>query len=124
MNTEKIAKICHDANKSYCESIGDNSQPSWENAPDWQKQSEIKGVNYLLKNPYSDPSSSHSCWLEEKISEGWKFGEIKDIEKKEHPAILMYDALPPEQQAKNCLFFAIAKSLLFFQLVVDLLQPE
>jgi len=27
-----IAKVCHEANRAYCESIGDNSQLSWEDA--------------------------------------------------------------------------------------------
>ena len=39
-----IAIICHEANKIYCESLGDNSQESWEDAPEWQRASAIDGV--------------------------------------------------------------------------------
>lgn len=30
----KIASICHDANRRYCKTIGDDSQPLWEHAPE------------------------------------------------------------------------------------------
>ena len=37
MNIKQIAKTCHEVNKAFCESIGDASQPSWNDAPQWQK---------------------------------------------------------------------------------------
>ncbi len=44
MNVDKIAEVGHETNRAYCETIGDFSQPSWGNAPDWQKDSAIGGV--------------------------------------------------------------------------------
>ena len=44
MTKQDIAKVAHEINLAYCESIGDNSQPTWELAPDWQKSSAINGV--------------------------------------------------------------------------------
>jgi hypothetical protein len=44
MNEEtmmSIAKACHEVNRVYRASIGDNSQTTWENAPDWQKRSAL-----------------------------------------------------------------------------------
>ena len=35
MKVEQIAQVAHELNKAYCESLGDNSQPSWEDAPEW-----------------------------------------------------------------------------------------
>lgn len=49
MNTEQIARIAHETNRAYCESIGDNSQPPWQDAPDWQKLSAINGVKFHLE---------------------------------------------------------------------------
>ena len=43
-DAEYIAKVCHEVNRAYCMSQGDGSQPRWEDAPDWQKQSAISGV--------------------------------------------------------------------------------
>ena len=35
-----IARICHEANREYCESIGDLSQQPWGCSEEWQRQSE------------------------------------------------------------------------------------
>ena len=111
MQVEQIAKVCHEANRAYCESIGDNSQPTWENAPDWQKKSAITGVQYHLDNPNSKPEDSHNSWLKEKEADGWKYGEVKNPETKEHPCYVPYEQLPIEQQKKDYLFLGIVRAL-------------
>jgi hypothetical protein len=110
MKTNKIAKVCHEVNKAYCEAIGDNSQPSWEDAPDWQKESAIKGVEFHLSNPNSKPQDSHESWMKEKIDTGWKYGSVKDADKKEHPCMVPYEELPIEQRIKDYLFIAVVHS--------------
>jgi hypothetical protein len=111
MQVEQIAQVCHEANKAYCQSIGDNSQPSWENAPDWQKQSAINGVKYHLETPDAKPEDSHNSWLKEKEADGWKYGEVKNPETKEHTCYVPYSELPAEQQKKDALFIAVVHSL-------------
>ena len=108
---EEIAKTCHEVNRAYCESIGDNSQPKWEDAPDWQKQSAINGVKFHLKDPTNTPEDSHINWMKEKEDDGWVFGEVKDVEKKIHPCMVSYDQLPKEQQTKDSLFIAVVRSM-------------
>lgn len=110
MNIEQIAKTCHEVNKAYCESIGDLTQPSWGNAPDWQKESAENGVNYHLENPDSKPCDSHNNWLSEKEKDGWKYGKVKNPVLKEHPCMVDYDDLPKEQQVKDALFIAVVRS--------------
>lgn len=111
MTAEQIARVCHEANKGYCESIGDNSQPTWEQAPEWQKQSAINGVKYHLSNPDSKPEDSHNSWLKEKVETGWVYGPVKDAEKKEHPCMVPYNELPEAQQFKDKLFISIVRAL-------------
>lgn len=111
MKTEEIARVAHEINRAYCASLGDDSQPKWEDAPDWQKSSAIKGVEFHLANPDAAPSHSHDEWLKEKQETGWKFGSVKDPEKKEHPCFVPYDELPAEQKAKDYLFKAVVESL-------------
>ena len=106
----QIAKTCHEVNRAYCQSIGDNSQPAWSDAPEWQRTSAINGVGYHLSNPDSKPEDSHNSWLEEKKRTGWKYGPVKDPEKKEHPCFVPYDELPPEQQVKDALFLGVVRS--------------
>jgi hypothetical protein len=111
MEAIEIAKVCHNVNRAYCRSIGDDSQPSWEEAPDWQKNSAENGVKFHQDNPGSPPSASHESWMKQKVEEGWVFGEVKDPDKKEHPCMVPYDQLPLEQRTKDFLFIAVVESL-------------
>ena len=111
LSIEEIAKVCHEANRGYCKALGDDSQLPWDEAPQWAKTSAINGVRFHLDNPNAGPSGSHENWLKEKEKEGWKYGEIKDPEKKEHPCYVPYDQLPKEQQAKDYIFTSIVKTL-------------
>ena len=111
MKPEDVAQVAHEINKSFCSSIGDNSQPSWETAPEWQKASAINGVKFHLENPKASPSASHESWLKQKEQEGWKYGEVKDADKKEHPCFVPYDQLPTEQKSKDYLFKQVVHSL-------------
>ena len=111
MNLETIAKTCHEVNRAYCQALGDDSQPTWEEAPAWQKDSAINGVKFHIDNPDAGPDHSHNSWLAQKEAEGWTYGPVKDPEKKEHPCYVPYDALPVEQQAKDYIFRAIVHAL-------------
>lgn len=105
---EFIAKLCHEVNKAYCESIGDNSQSSWLDAPQWQKDSAINGVKFHLDNE-ATPEQSHENWLKQKENEGWVYGEVKNVEKKTHPCYRPYNELPESQKSKDYIFKAIVK---------------
>lgn len=111
ISIQDVAKVCHQANKAYCESLGDNSQKDWEKAPDWQKASAVSGVVYHLDNPHALVSDSHVEWYSQKLRDGWKYGLIKDPEKKEHPCMVPFEKLPMDQQIKDHLFKGIIDSL-------------
>lgn len=106
-----IARVCHEANRAYCTTLGDYSQLPWESAPDWQRNSAVKGVQFSIDNPDAPASASHGSWLEEKRQAGWKYGPVKDTDLKEHPCIVPYGQLPVEQQRKDFLFGAVVRSL-------------
>ena len=112
MTQEQIAKVAHEVNKAYCQALGDLSQPAWEDAPDWQKESAIKGVEFHASNPEAGPEASHESWLKEKEDAGWKYGPVKDPEKKEHHCFVSFEQLPKEQQAKDYIFRAIVHALI------------
>lgn len=111
MNILHVAKVCHQVNRAFCMALGDSSQQEWENAPEWQKNSALDGVKFRLANPIAPPSASHESWLRNKLDNGWKYGPIKDEQKKEHPCIVDYEQLPVEQKAKDYLFIAVVDSL-------------
>jgi hypothetical protein len=108
MNIEQIARIAHETNRAYCASINDHSQPAWDDAPTWQRDSAINGVKFHLdahaRGETPAPSASHDSWLEEKRAAGWAYGPVKDAEKKLHPCFVPYDELPVEQRIKDYLF--------------------
>lgn len=107
MEMQQIAALCHEVNRAYCQSLGDDGQPPWEEAGDWQKNSAINGVLYHTNNPDAKPADSHNSWMKKLATEGWKYGKEKDVEKKEHPCFVPYSDLPPAQKAKDYIFKAI-----------------
>lgn len=106
-----IARVAHEINRAYCAAIGDDSQPEWKDAPEWQKQSAINGATFHLWHPDVSPQDSHENWCREKLAAGWKYGPCKDPEKKEHPCLVPYHELPVEQRAKDYIFSAVVRSL-------------
>lgn len=102
-----IAKICHEANRAYCQALGDNSQASWAQSPDWQQLSAINGVRHAFSTENPTPADSYNSWLKEKEADGWKYGPIKSPATKEHPCFVPYDQLPESQKLKDKLFLAI-----------------
>lgn len=110
LTTTQIAKVAHEVNKAYCEAIGDLSQRAWDQSPAWQRESVLNGVEFHQTTNVT-PEESHINWLEEKVREGWVYGEIKDAEKKTHPCVKPYAELPLEQRVKDHLFRSIVKHL-------------
>jgi len=108
---EKIAKVAHEVNRAYCLSLGDTSQAPWESAPEWQRTSCIKGVEHHLQNPDETAEGSHAKWLEEKERTGWKYGPVKDAEKKEHPCFVPFEKLTAADKAKDFLFREVVRQL-------------
>jgi len=110
MEIEKIARIAHEINKAYCEALGDFSQVSWEDAPEWQRESARMGVDLHMSGDFG-PEASHISWMKQKVEDGWVYGEVKDEHLKTHPCIVSFDQLPVEQQAKDYIFRAVVHAL-------------
>ena len=111
MNLELIAKFAHEINRAYCAALGDTSQLPWEDAPQWQRDSAFDGVLFHIANPEAGPEASHENWLATKVSDGWKYGPVKDAEKKEHPCCVPFAELPTQEKAKDYLFRAVVHLL-------------
>lgn len=104
---EACARAAHETNRAYCLALGDTSQPSWDDAPDWQRDSAVLGVKGVFKG--NEPEQSHECWLEEKRRTGWTWGPKKDSELKQHPCMVPYDELPEEQRLKDTVFVSTVR---------------
>lgn len=110
MKVEDVARICHDANKAYCETQGDASQRNWYEAAECQRDSAIKGVRFRLNFPNAPVSVQHNEWRQEKANDGWKYGLVKDADKKEHPCMVSYEELPEYRRLKDFLFVSIVET--------------
>ena len=108
---EQIAEVAHEVNRALCLAFGDDSHKSWRDAPEWQKESARAGVRLHLGDPNLGPEASHVAWAAFKFSSGWSFGPAKDESLRTHPCLVPFDALPPEQQAKDYVFRAVVHSV-------------
>lgn len=106
---EACAQAAHEANRAYCQATGDQSQPIWADAPDWQKTSARVGVQGVLNG--NTPEQSHESWMRQKHADGWGYGTVKDAVAKTHPAFVPYSELPPEQKAKDDVYVAVVKAM-------------
>lgn len=108
---ERIARVAHEVNRAYCQALGDNSQPRWEDAPQWQRDSAMLGVQLHTENPDASPAASHESWMAQKAADGWIYGVEKRPDLKQHPCMVPFDALPLEQAAKDFIFRAVVHAL-------------
>lgn len=107
----QIARVAHEVNRAYCQALGDDSQPGWEDAPQWQRDSALLGVSLHTDNPDAGPQASHESWMAQKVADGWVYGPEKRPELKQHHCIVPFDQLPREQQAKDFIFRGVVHAL-------------
>jgi hypothetical protein len=108
---DKIAVLAHEANRIWCLLHGDESQPSWADAPDWQKESAREGIAKIANGEVTSPEQSHESWSQHKLAAGWRYGPTKNPDTKEHPCLVPYLVLPAEQRAKDAIYFGIVQGL-------------
>ena len=110
-----IAEYAHEANRIYCESIGDTSQRHWAEAPQWQKDSAVAGVKMHIDNPDATPEDSHESWSAHKIADGWTYGDVKDEVTKTHPCLVSYGELPENQRIKDTVYSCLVKAAIYIE---------
>ncbi len=104
---DTIARVAHEVNRAYCRASGDESQPHWWEAPEWQRESVRAGVRGVLDGTYATAEQQHAAWLERKERDGWRYGRVKDVEAKLHPAFVPWSHLPREHRIKADLCRAV-----------------
>lgn len=110
MTAEHIAYVAHNINRVYCEAIGDPVPPHWEDADQSIKESAVRGVLYTLRHN-ATPEMQHEAWMKTRTEQGWKYGPVKDDEKKEHPNLVPYNELPQAARVKDYLFQGVVNAL-------------
>jgi len=106
------ARVAHEVNRAYCQVLGDDTQPSWDDADDWLRDSALIGVAAAISDREITPAAIHEQWKRKKLADGWVWGETKDPERKLHPCLVeSYADLPPSTRAKDVLFLASARAV-------------
>lgn len=57
---EQIARVCYDALKVYCQTLGENTPPEWVNLPISYNEKYILGVQEKLKNRFITAETLHN----------------------------------------------------------------
>lgn len=110
---ENAARVAHEANRAYCECLGDTSQVPWTEAPEWQKESARDGVRKIAADAPVAAEEMHANWVYHKLAAGWTYGEAKDPDKKQHPNMVAFRDLPITERLKDELFLATVTALLW-----------
>lgn len=114
MNPNSIAIIVHEANRALQVEQADPTipvSPSWQALDDHTKASAIQGVRAIIEGTVTSPEQSHDNWMQFKVNDGWVWGPVKDVGKKEHPLLVPYYDLPESQKIKGDLFSGIVNIL-------------
>lgn len=109
---EKIARVCHEANRGLQASYpaeGVPVAPPWDELDEETQRGVVAGVCGVIEG--NDPAASHEAWCEHKRAHGWTYGPAKDAVAKTHPCLVPYAELPFEHLIKDHVFGAIVKVL-------------
>ncbi|MBM4525166.1 hypothetical protein GS462_11160 [Rhodococcus hoagii] len=110
MKVEDIARVTHEANRAIQIATSDPAvSPHWEEAPAWQRESALDGVQKALAGATAE--QLHESWCDFKRAAGWVLGQAKDEALRTHPCLVPYAELPDEQRKKDAVFAAIVTAL-------------
>ena len=109
LTTEQIAEVCYEANRVYCEALGDHSITPWLYAPEHQIQPTIDCIRSF--NVHNTPEDTHDLWCAADKKAGWIWGSEKNVKARKHPCLVPYSELSEHQKRKDILFHAIVKAL-------------
>lgn len=115
LHASEIAVIAHAANLAYRTILGDEPGPGWLDMDPAEQESVIAGVCAVLAGSVNGPAYSHKAWYDRKLSEGWVYGTVKDVEAKIHPNMIAHGVwgdLPDDERRKDLLFLAVVVSLI------------
>lgn len=79
----------------------------WEEIPEERRQSMYHCIDKVLENPTITGEEMHVEWMNEKLKDGYVYGEVTDREKKTHACLIPYEKLDVLQKLKDDLVIQV-----------------
>jgi hypothetical protein len=90
--------LCHLAWCCYQLGCG---QPYNETPTAAQLESHRNALKAFQANPAMTAEENHENWMSYRLSQGWKYGPVKDEKAKTHPDLIPFDQLPEVERNKD-----------------------
>lgn len=99
---EKIARVAHEACRTWAKLNDQPVPPSWDALDASCQAAIIMGVRFSWDGVAV--SELHNRWVKYMYAQGWKFGPIRDMEKRVSPNLISFEQLPFREQIKDHIF--------------------
>lgn len=87
----------------------------WQERDDKFRNQFIDIINkYMYMDKLPTPEEAHESWVQSYYKMGWKYGNIRNTEKKTHPDLIPFEQLPQAEKDKDAIFLSfvwLAKKL-------------
>jgi len=108
----QIAQLIHENNRLFQKTVGQPVGLPWNELAESAKVNLALAVDRCIEHRIYQSQDGcriqHDLWLEEKLTDGWKYGPCKDERTKEHPCCVPYHMLSADDRQKDVFFLTIA----------------
>ena len=85
----------------------DDTIESWNDLSEERQKSMCRFIDDVLKNPTMTAEEMHVSWMDERLKNGWIYGEVTDRSKKIHNCLVPYEDLSVLQKAKDAIVIRV-----------------
>ena len=108
-----LGRIMHAIRREIALMYGGNVPPAWDDpaCTEADKASSARGALRMLVNPDMSAEEEHDKWWEERASQGWKYGAVRDNKLKLHPMMKPFAELPLGEKLKDLARVAMVREV-------------
>lgn len=110
-NITAFTQIAYKLEQTYHQAITGNQKPNWQDLSAEDRKHITDRAIFYLTDPNAVVSSLHEGWVHAKYKDGWTYGEKFSEEKKQHPLLISYAALPLTRKVSDTLFMQTIQTL-------------